>query len=295
MKFTRFSSLLFIVLLTAGVWSCGPSTKEEKNDEDFQTSEDALKSQIEVIIDNLPSPSEIPYLLESTGAEFNPGLVNDSKKADQYLTKNDKIALNLGIYATDIGYLSSYEKTQQAIEYLTACKSMADNLGVVGSFDLEILKKFEANIANKDSLAAMLDRSVQETHKYLTGDSRDKLAALIVTGSFVEGLYISTGVIKTYPKDLLPDDKRNLVLTPLMRVILEQEKSVDELLKMLGAMDQAAPVAEMVADLTALQASYRALNLEEKIRNNKANLVLTDKNLEDITAIAEKMRKTITG
>lgn len=294
MKFTRLSSLFFIALLAAGAWSCGSSSKDEKKDTGDFKDEGSLKDQIEGIIDNLPSPSEIPYLLESTGAEFNPTLVNDNKKADSYLTKNDKVALNLGVYATDIGYLSSYEKTQQAIDYLNACKGMADNLGVIGSFDVEILKKFEANISNKDSLAALLDQSVKKTQNYLKDDSRNKLAALIVTGSFVEGLYISTGVIKTYPKDLLPDDKRNLVLTPLMRVILEQEKSVDELLKMLSAMDQASPVGEMVTDLTALQASYRALNLEEKIKNNKANFILTDKNLIDITSIAEKMRKAIT-
>ena len=54
---------------------------------------------------------------------------------------------------------------------------------------------------------------------------------MVVTGSFVEGLYISTGLIKTYPKDLLPDDSRNLVLTPLMRVVLEQKKSVSDLVK----------------------------------------------------------------
>jgi hypothetical protein len=45
-----------------------------------------------------------------------------------------------------------------------------------------------------------------------------------------------------------------------------------------------------MADLTALQASYRALNIEEQIRTNKANLVLTDKNLIEITKIVEKLR-----
>ena len=59
-------------------------------------------------------------------------------------------------------------------------------------------------------------------------------------------------------------------------------------------MEKGAPVDNMIADLTSLQASYRALNLEEKIKNNNANFILTDKNLADITAIAEKMRKDIT-
>ena len=79
-----------------------------------------------------------------------------------------------------------------------------------------------------------------------------------------------------------------------MRVILEQEKSVDELVKMLSTVEQTDPITTIVADLTSLQASYRALNIDEQIKNNKANLVLTDKNLVDITVIVEKMRKFIT-
>ena len=295
MKFTRLRVLLFTTLATFGLWSCGSSTKEENsNSDEFNQSEESLKDQIKDVMYNLPSPSEIPYLLQATGAEFNQSLVNDVKKVDQYTTRNDKAALNLGIYAADIGYLSSYEKTQQSITYLAATKSLADKLGVIGSFDLNELERFESNISNKDSLTSILDNSVKKTEIYLKDDSRNKLAALMLTGSFIEGLYISTGLIKSYPKNLLPDDSRNLVLTPLMRVILEQEKSVDELVKMLATVEQADPVTTIVADLTSLQASYRALDIDEQIKNNKASLVLTDKNLTDITSIIEKMRKFIT-
>jgi hypothetical protein len=293
MKFTSLRAPLLVISVALAIVSCGPSAKQEDKSEEFKQAQESLKDQIQDVVYNIPSPSEIPYLLQATGADFNQSLVNDRKKVDQYATRNDKAALNLGIYAADIGYLSSYDKTQEAIEYLGVAKGLADNLGVIGSFDPEVLKRFEANISNKDSLAALLNQSVQKTDKYLKDDSRNKLAALMVTGSFIEGLSISTGLIKTYPKNLLPNDQRNLVLTPLIRVILEQEKSVDELIKMLSAVDQAEPVAGIVADLTALQASYRALNIDEQIKNNKANLVLTDKNLVDITEIVNKLRSSI--
>lgn len=296
MKFTRLNVLILISLTTFGLWSCGSSSKDESNNsEDFKNAEESLQEQIQDVVYNIPSPSEIPYLLEATGAEYNQSLINNKQKADQYASKNDKAALNLGVYAADIGYLSSYGKTQEAIDYLNSCKTLADNLGVIGSFDVQVLQQFESNIGNKDSLASILNKSIQKTDDYLKDDSRSKLAALMLTGSFVEGLYISTGLIKSYPKNLLSDDDRNLILTPLIRVILEQEKSVDELLKMLSTIDQAEPVAGIVADLTALQASYRALNIEEQIKNNRADLVLTDKNLADITSIVEKIRSSIVG
>ncbi len=294
MKFTRHLSLVITVTASLILWSCGGSSTKEENSKDFESAEESLKDQIQDVVYNIPSPSEIPYLLEATGAEFNQGLINDRKKADSYATKSDKGALNLGVYAADIGYLSSYGKTQEAIDYLNTTKSIADGLGIVGPFDMEVLKQFEANIANKDSLASLLNRAIQKTDSYLKDDSRNKLAALMVTGSFVEGLYISTGVIETYPKNLLADDQRNLVLTPLMRVILQQEESVDELLKMLSTVETNETTTGIVTELTALQASYRALNIEEQIKNNKANMVLSDKNLLDITTIVKRLRKSIT-
>jgi hypothetical protein len=293
MKFTRNSAIFFSLLVALFVWSCG-GKKDQTNSDEFKQAQESLKDQIKDVVYNIPSPTEIPYLLEATGAEFNPSLINDRKKVDQYASRNDKAALNLGVYAADIGYLSSYDKTQEAIDYLNATKTLADNLGVIGTFDADILKKFEANISNKDSLAALLNETVQKTDKYLKDDNRNKLASLMVTGSFIEGLYISTGMIKSYPKNILPDDARNLVLTPLMRVVLEQQKSVAELIKMLSTVEQSEPVNTIVADLTALDASYRALNIDEQIKNNRADLVLSDKNLAEVTRLVEKLRKDIT-
>jgi hypothetical protein len=294
MKFNRLICVSLSALTAIGLASCGPSSSDkEKNPNEFNQA-DSLQDQIGDLLNNMPSPSEIPYMLQTTGAEFNEGLINPRDKADQYASITNKAALNLGVYAADIGYLVSYDKTQEAIDYLNSAKSLADGLGVIGSFDLEVLNQFEKNISNKDSLSRLLDKTVKKTEEYIKDDNRNKLSAMIVTGSFIEGLYISTGLVKSYPKDLLPDDAKNLILTPLIRVVLDQKKSVSELLTMLGAIEQAEPVTTIVADLKALEAQYAALNIEEQIKNNKANLVLSDKNLVEITNIVEKLRKYIT-
>jgi hypothetical protein len=297
MKFKLSINFLISAFLTFVLVSCGSSSGDkDKNSDEFKEAEESLKQQIEEVVYNIPSPSEIPYLLQTTGAEFNQSLLNSKDKVDQYVTRTDKAALNLGIYAADIGYLSSYDKTQEAIDYLGSAKTLADNLGIIGAFDTEVLKKFEENISNKDSLTHLLDQSIKKTELFLKDDSRNKLSALVVTGSFVEGLYISTGLIKTYPKNLLPDDKRYQVLTPLMRVVLQQKVSVGELLKMLtsSSVEQTDPVTNIVADLKALDEAYKKLNIEEQIKNNKADLILTDKNLEEITVIVERLRNGIT-
>jgi hypothetical protein len=296
MKFKRSIYFLSSALVIFGLTSCGSSSSDKVNnsDEFKKAQEDTLKQQIEEVVYNIPSPTEIPYLLQTTGADFNESLINPRTKVDQYASRNDKAALNLGVYAADVGYLASYDKTQEAISYLNSAKTLAENLGVIGAFDVEVLQKFEANISNKDSLSRLLDSTIKKTQDHLKDDNRNKLSALVIAGSFVEGLYISTGVIKSYPKNVLPADQRNLVLTPLMRVILQQKKSVSELSKMMESVEQTDPITSMSADLKALESAYAALNIEEQIKNNQANLVLTDKNLLEITSIVEKMRKNIT-
>lgn len=295
MKFKRL--IYFSLCLATGLVlaSCGSSSDKKTNSDEFSAAGDSLKQQIEEVIYNIPSPSEIPYLLYSTGAEFNESLLNSRAKVDQYAARHDKAALNLGVYATDIGYLVSYDKTQGAIDYLNSCKALADNLGVSNAFDAEILKRFEENLSNKDSLTRTLDRTIKKTGDFLKDDKQNKLSALVITGSFIEGLYISTGLVKTYPKNILPDDQRNQVLTPLMRVILQQKISVSELLKMLKAVDQTEPVKAIVVDLELLDKAFAALNIEEQIANNRGDLVLADKNLAEITTIVERLRAGITS
>lgn len=296
MKLKQSIYFFLSAVLAVGLTSCGSSSKEDqnKNSDEFKEAEGALKSQIEEVVYNIPSPSEIPYLLQATGAEFNEGLINPRSKVDQYATRNDKAALNLGVYAADIGYLSSYDKTQESIDYLNSAKVLADNLGIIGTFDANVLKRFESNISNKDSLTRLLDQTIKKTELFLKDDSRNKLSALVVAGSFIEGLYISTGVVKSYPKNILPDDDRKLVLTPIIRVVLEQKKSVSELLKMMKSVEQTDPVTDIVAKLTTLETTYAALNIEEQIKNNRADLVLSDKNLIEITKVVEELRNGVT-
>ena len=288
--------LLVFLMAIITLASCSKSGEnQEQNAREFDEANESLNEQIEEFTYNIPPPSEIPYLLQATGAEFNQSLINSREKVDQYTSQNDKAALNLGVYAADIGYLTSYDKTQEAIDYLTACKTLSDDLGLIGTFDSELLEKFEKNISNKDSLTRLLDRTIKESREHLRDDSRNKLSSLVIAGSFIEGLYIATGLIKSYPKNILPEDNRNLVLTPLMRVVLEQKTSVSEMVKMLEDAEQTETIAAIKEDFKELEETYQSLNIEEQIKNNRADLVLSDKNLAGITTIVEKIRKRVTG
>ena len=64
-------------------------------------------------------------------------------------------------------------------------------------------------------------RTNESVDKYLKDEQRNKVAALVTAGSFIEGLYLSTALVNNYPKDLLTKEQRNIILTPVIKVILE--------------------------------------------------------------------------
>ena len=285
--------ILFAGFISVSLVSCGGKTDEKTNEGDeFEAAEKEINETIELVVYDIPSPSEIPGLLERTGVEFNESLLNDEEKVGNYTADNDKAAMNLGIYSTDIGYLISYDKVQDALNYMANSKKLADQLGLSGTFETAVIKKFESNLSNKDSLTLLLNQTINSSSDYLRSNERARLAALLLTGSLVEGLHISCTLIKEYPKDL-PEDVRNAVLIDLIRVILEQEKSVSEVLNMLNSIESTEPVAGLIETFTKLNAAYVSLDIAEKIDNNQGDLILTDQNLVEITKVVGEVRSNI--
>ncbi len=283
------------MMLTLSMFiACGKQEKQQENEAaEFDEAKEALKQNIEGVIHNIPSPAELPYLLEATGADFNEALINSKDNADKYMTTFDKAAMNLGVYAADIGYLSAYNQTQQALDYLAVAKQLSEHLGVVDAVDQVVMERFEKNIDQKDSLYNIINEAIENVDQYLKNEARNRVAALVTTGSFIEGLYIATELVRTYPKDLLPEDARNLVLMPIIRLILKQENSVGELIKLIDSLPEDDLTKKIKADLQELKSRYEALNIEEQIKNNQANLVLNDETLTTITEIVHDMRADI--
>jgi len=274
--------------------SCGGEPNQvEDESADFDKAKESLKKNIENVIYKIPKPADLPFLLQAAGADFNASLINSKESVDRYMSTFDKAALNLGIYAADIGYLSAYEQTQEALNYLQLVKQLADFLDIVDAVDKVVLERFEKNIDEKDSLSNIINDAIDNIDQYLKTEARNRVAALVTTGSFIEGLFVSTEIVRTYPRDLLPDDARNIILTPIISNILKQEKSVGELIKLIGTIPEDDLIKQIKLDLEALQRNFNDLNMEDQIKNNRADLMITDKTLIDITATVSSLRMYI--
>ncbi len=246
------------------------------------------------VLSGLPPTSEVPAMLQLSGADFNPSLVNSAGKATGYTTTTDKAALNLGVYATDIGYLSVYDKTQDVITYLKSAEKLANHLGLNNTFGTEMQQRFQRNLNNKDSLVKIVDESMNYVNSLLKEGNRDATAALIVTGSFIEGLHVSTGLVEKYPKNV-PSDVRNQTLTQLIVSITRQEQSLDDLINILQEVKSDPQAAAYLTQMQDLKKQFEALNLDEQIRNNRGDLMINDKTLTGISAKVKQIRSRIVG
>ena len=241
------------------------------------------------VAEKLPSPSEIPALLEATGANFNKALVNSPEKAGSYSITGTKAALNMGIYATDAGYLTIYDKVDAAANSLKAVSKLGAGLGVGDYFEALLKNRLEKNLNNKDSLTKVSEDGMNQAYKFLKENDRGGTGAIVGAGIFTEGLYISTSLVQNYPHDL-PDEARNVILVNLVRTILDQKRPLQEIITLLERASADKEAAAVLAQMKELKSKFDALNVDDKIKENKGALVLNDATLKEITKLTAEIR-----
>jgi hypothetical protein len=155
-------------------------------------SEESLNSMIQ----SLPSPLEISSLIKGSGVAFNEKFLNSTENK-KYYTNDLKKALAMGIYSGNLGYINVYEKSYLAIKYLSTIKDLADDLSIGQFFDFETIRRLAANSNKLDSLIYLSSMNFDKMDRYLRTQKRSHLSVLIVTGTWLESLYLATQVAKT--------------------------------------------------------------------------------------------------
>ncbi len=187
----------FIALSTIALigFSCG-GEDVKKDEAETQETTEPNKNQVQLMeIDgklfSIPSPIQTATLIKNSGANYNKGMLNVPSNVTKYST-NFKKAINLGVYGADLGYVTLYDQTQDAISYLTAIKSIGDDLGVSSAFDMELVERFEKNIGNQDSLLALVSDAYKSSDRYLKNNQQNDVGGLILAGGWIESLYFAT-------------------------------------------------------------------------------------------------------
>ncbi len=76
------------------------------------------------------------------------------------------------------------------ISYFTVIKKLSQELGIHNALQINIIDKIEKNIDNQDSLLFYLTGSYRQFDSYLKSNNRKDIGVLIITGGWIESIYI---------------------------------------------------------------------------------------------------------
>ncbi len=253
----RILNLLSISLITAGVLlvSCGGNNNNE-NKETYVTPVDTTPvnetAQYNFLftIGNLPSPFQVLEEIQKAELPVNTELLNPTANAEKYHSSL-KLSFNYGIYGVDLGYLVINSRLPEMVDYYSSTRKVAEKLNLAETFD-KFGSRFESNHDNKDSLTKIIDEAYAATDNYLKSNERLVSATEILTGSWLEGQYLTVNLLK--------DQERSEKNEPLYERIYEQGLHLDNIVKTIEQFKDDKELQSLKKDFNDLLAMYKELH-----------------------------------
>jgi hypothetical protein len=247
-----------VILMTLGIimLSCQSGNKPGITDQASKDSVNVndISKEVKAVIYPLPTPFELTKMLNDIKAKYVIASLNPADKVEKYFTEKSK-AVNLGVYGADLAYAATYDQKQDVKVYSKALKSLVDQLGISIDYSTMLSDQFKEKVNNKDSLTKIISNTFFDTYKYLGEKSNPDLAIMMVSGMWVELMYIATNISEdTYH------------YSGLVKIIAGQKDSYTKLMNLLNSHSTDKDIKELEAKLEVLKPVYDKVDagLQEK-------------------------------
>lgn len=270
------------MLLAGLMMSCASdSSKQDRVKVDVEEIEGdkVVKSGVQTarqIFYSLPSPLETAMILKRSGAQYNPEILNPEENLSRYTTTKS-MALNLGIYSTDLSYASLFDQTPESIKYMTASKKLAENLGILNAIDDKIIQRLEENVNNRDVIMDIISETFLNTNSILEENDRVAIGSIILVGGWIEGLYIATSLVD----DIGTTDNE------LVERIIDQKLSLSSVQNLLAQHKHMPDIQAVMSDIEELGMIYDKIQISvskiEVVKDSSATTTLHSKNVFSVS------------
>jgi hypothetical protein len=262
---------LTIIIIFSGCTGKSPKSAQQ-SDESTTTGEMESKDEVVKEISDYPLPTsfEVTRLLIEAGASYILDLCNETNNVSKYISLKSK-ALNLGIYGADLSYAATYNQTQETMQFLEASSTLIDELQISTAFNQTLVDRVEANIDNVDSLIIIISDSFYDSYQYLQENKQDKISLLILAGSWIEALYISTQITTI--------TKEN---QEIVEIISDQESTLSKLLELMDPVKDDPIIKDIYISLASIKVLY-----------DNASEPFSQKDLDNVLEETEVLRSNI--
>jgi len=265
-------SFLLIVVLFLGLSACKNNTNNTINaDDDIQVDQVDDK-----FVYPMPTPFEVTQMLQSSGTPYAVDIMNPVTNVDNYLQESAQ-ALNLGVYGADLAYASTYNQANEIRNILSASQQLADELGLTNVLDQNIIERIELNIQNEDSLYKIVNNTFYNTFDKLNQDQNGAVSMLIITGAWIESLYLATQIA------ISSQDK-----TELMTRVAEQKYNLNTLLPLLEQYTDNNDVATMIPVVEQFKIVFDKVQAD-----SLGNVTIDEATFNDLTDLSLNERNKI--
>lgn len=285
-----FNKHFLVFAITACFFASCRDNKNDEDKDDLVEAPDTVKSAVLNVggeLFSVPSPIQTALLIQKSGITYDKSILSTSNKVNTYSTDFAR-ALNLGIYGADLGYVSLYNQTQDALGYLASIKQLTDKLGISAAFDGPTMDRIKNNITNKDSMMVLVGIAYRGSDAYLKENQRTDISSLILTGGWIESMHFSLTAYKAKSTDAI------------RYRIAEQKQALNSIIKILGGYST-PEVTQLHAMLTDLAKVYDGIQFKynfvapvtdttKKVTyiNSTTEVVVSD---EQLSQIAEKLKQ----
>ncbi|MEJ2005847.1 MAG: hypothetical protein P8X57_13020 [Cyclobacteriaceae bacterium] len=272
---------------------CSQSPHETEEALENSTDMSADRDEIDVIYGRLPEPGVIASRLEATGTDFDWSFL---KIGDYPRPESDTSqAIISGMLTADVGYFILFDQADFETPYYNELNMLSGEMCNIPRDELEQLNiAFSANQNRRDSLIQILNTIYSRTTHSLEQGNEGHLAILYTVSNLTENMFITASLIDNYPKDLLAEDSRSIIIIPLVRTLLEQEPNLEDALLLLNrGMDENSFSTTLKNELEYLNRNYDLLNIAESLRNRRADLLMSDTTFQQLRQKIGKIRNIL--
>ncbi len=287
---------LFIASLTLlSFSSCTEDEPIEQNviEEAVLDPNNSINTVFDGKIFSIPSPVQTAYLIKGLNLSFDESLGNSPENVNNYVSEHQQ-ALNLGIYSTDLGYSALYSQKNITLNYLSSLQILTNELGLDAAFTDDFLKEFEQNTDNDKIMIQLMSDAFKAADNFLKSANRKPASALILTGGWIESMYIACELNAKNPSE------------EIRKRIGEQKQTIGTIIAILTEYNPNGSNDDLISSMKSLNEIFTRVNIsydfvapetdEENritVLHNQTEVSIEDEVLTEILNKVESIRFSI--